>query len=297
MVAYLRLDVDGVCFRGGISINEMPSLDRASIHLRRHKYSFLSKSMCGSKLGGDQSKLLCGVSNVTSFDLLGVGTTVCSLASLFSLQVFHFIRHSDNVLVLLSTSNVLQVLGKEPTFLEFQNLRNLLLDDCDLSDDFRILRFFHRGSPNLEKVTLRHCKVLHCSLVSSSLCNQCNIVHHRSRIFCVRCPQFPGDSEDKEGTHKLDKTSSSGCCYGLDFLHDENIELEIIHKDDDACQSADELVRGLPNLKGTTDAVPDAAAAPAEHPVPHSTGVGPRRGTRCRTTSVRISGPEWEWPM
>ncbi|XP_066335948.1 MEIOTIC F-BOX protein MOF-like [Miscanthus floridulus] len=233
MVAYLRLDVDGVCLRGGISINEMPSLDRASIHLRRHKYSFLSKSMCGSKLGGDQSKLLCGVSNVTSFDLLGVGTTV---------------------------------LGKEPTFLEFQNLRNLLLGDCDLSDDFRILRFFHRGSPNLEKVTLRHCK-------------------------------FPGDSEDKEGTHKLDKTSSSGCCYGLDFLHDENIELEIIHKDDDACQSADELVRGLPNLKGTTDAVPDAAAAPAEHPVPHSTGVGPRRGTRCRTTSVRISGPEWEWPM
>jgi len=165
MVAYLRLDVDGVCFRGGISINEMPSLDRASIHLRRHKYSFLSKSMCGSKLGGDQSKLLCGVSNVTSFDLLGVGTTVCSLASLFSLQVFHFIRHSDNVLVLLSTSNVLQVLGKEPTFLEFQNLRNLLLGDCDLSDDFRVLRFFHRGSPNLEKVTLRHCKVLHCSLV------------------------------------------------------------------------------------------------------------------------------------
>ncbi|XP_066334138.1 MEIOTIC F-BOX protein MOF-like [Miscanthus floridulus] len=63
---------------------------------------------------------------------------------------------------------------------EFQNLRNLLLDDCDLSDDFRILRFFHQGSPNLEKL--------------------------------------PGDSEDKEGTCKLDKTSSSGCCCGLDFL-------------------------------------------------------------------------------
>jgi hypothetical protein len=163
MVAYLRLDVDGVGFRGRTSINEMPYLDRASIHLRHHKYSFLSKNMCGSKLGGDQSELLCSVSNVTNFELLGVGTTVCSLASLFSLQVFHFIRHSDNVLVLLSTSNVLQVLSNEHTFLEFQNLRNLRLDDCDLSDDFRILRFFHRGSPNLEKVTLRHCKV-HCSL-------------------------------------------------------------------------------------------------------------------------------------
>ena len=109
--------------------------------------------------------------------------------------------------------------------------------------------------------------------------------------------QFPGDSEDKEGTRKLDKTSSSGCCCGLDFLRDANVELEIIHKDGDACRSACELVRHLPNLKGTTDAVPDAAAAPAEHPVPHSTGVGPRRGARHRMTSVRISGPEWERPM
>jgi len=122
-------------------------------------------------------------------------------------------------------------------------------------------------------------------------------MHYRSHIFCVHCPQFPGDSEDKEGTRKLDKTSSSGCCCGLDFLRDANVELEIIHKDGDACRSACELVRHLPNLKGTTDAVPDAAAAPAEHPVPHSTGVGPRRGTRRRMTSVRISGPEWEWPM
>jgi len=88
--------------------------------------------------------------------------------------------------------------------------------------------------------------------------------------------QFPGDSEDKEGTRKLDKTSSSGCCCGLDFLRDENVQLEIIHKDDDACRSAD----NLENLKGTTDPVPDAAAA--EDPVPHSTGVGPRRGTRHR---------------
>jgi hypothetical protein len=50
-------------------------------------------------------------------------------------------------------------------------------------------------------------------------------------------------------------------------------------------------VRDLPNLQGTTDAVPDAAT---QDSMPHSTGVGPRRGTRCRTTSVRISGPEWE---
>ena len=80
-------------------------------------------------------------------------------------------------------------------------------------------------------------------------------MHYRSHIFCVHCPQFPGDSEDKEGTRKLDKTSSSGCCCGLDFLRDENVELEIIHKNDnDACRFADELVLDLPpNPKGATD--------------------------------------------
>ena len=123
-------------------------------------------------------------------------------------------------------------------------------------------------------------------------------MHYRSHIFCVHCPQFPGDSEDKEGTRKLDKTSSSGCCCGLDFLRDENVELEIIHKDGDACRSADDLLHDLPDPKATTDAVPEAATAAAtEDSMPHSTGVGPRRGARHRMTSVRISGPEWERPM
>jgi hypothetical protein len=61
-------------------------------------------------------------------------------------------------------SNVLQVLGKEPRFQEFKNLRSLLLDRCDLSDDFKTLVFFLRGSPILEKLTLRRCEV-YCCLV------------------------------------------------------------------------------------------------------------------------------------
>ena len=139
MVAYLCLDVDGDRFCGGISVNKMTSLDRASIHLRRHIYS-LSKSISGSKLGGDQSKLLCSLSNVTSLELSGtVGTTVCMLFAFLCNCSILCIRHSDNVLVVLSTSNVLQVLGEEPAFQEFQKLRNLLLGDSDLSDDFRIL--------------------------------------------------------------------------------------------------------------------------------------------------------------
>jgi hypothetical protein len=164
MVAYLCLDVDADHFLGGISINKMTSLDRASIHLRCHEYS-LSKSIVASKLRGDQSELLCSLSNVTSLELSGVGMMVCMLFAFLCSCSILFIRHSDNVLVVLSTSNVLQVLSEESAFQEFQKLRNLLLADCDLSDDFRILRFFHQGSPNLEKVTLRHCKVLHCSLV------------------------------------------------------------------------------------------------------------------------------------
>ena len=138
------------------------------------------------------------------------------------------------------------------------------MGDCDLSDDFRVLRFFHQGSPNLEKVTLRHCKVLHCSLVFTSFSYGTNANIYSSFIidltfFNLSCPhrQFPGDydSEDNErGTRKLDKTSSSDCC-GLDFLRNENVELEIIHKNDnDACRFADELVLDLPpNPKGATD--------------------------------------------
>ena len=74
--------------------------------------------------------------------------------------MFHFI-HSNHVLVL---SILLQVLGEKPTFQEFMNLRNLLLDDCDLKNNFRTLGFFLQSSPNLEKLTLRHCKV-YCSLI------------------------------------------------------------------------------------------------------------------------------------
>jgi hypothetical protein len=112
----------------------------------------------------------------------------------------------------------------------------LLLSDCDLSDGFRVLRFFHRGSPNLEKVTLWHCKVLHCSLVFTSFSYGTNAnaniysLLSISHLLCCPHPQFPGDSDsqdNKGGTRKLDKTSSSDCC-GLDFLRDENVELEII---------------------------------------------------------------------
>ncbi|CAN6184857.1 unnamed protein product [Urochloa humidicola] len=161
-LAYLHLTVSVYYFRGGISTNEMPSLVKASIHIRGHRNSGFESN----KLGGDQFKLLCSFSNATSLELSGVGK-------------------------------------KEPTVQEFMNLRNLLLGNCDLRDDFRTLRFFLQSSPNLEKLTLRHCK-------------------------------FPKYPEEKIGKPALNNTSSSEF-HGLDFMC-ENLKVEIIYKDGDAQQ-------------------------------------------------------------
>jgi hypothetical protein len=123
-----------------------------------------------TELSGDRFKVLHSVSNVTSLELCSVGGMVC----LHCLCQCSILFYSLQNVVVLYISNVLQMLGKEPTPIEFQNLKNLLLDHCDLSDDC-ILEFFLLRSPNLEKLTLRHCKV-YFSLVLISYVT--NIVHH-----------------------------------------------------------------------------------------------------------------------
>jgi hypothetical protein len=70
-VASLHLAVRVDHFYGGISTNQMPSLVKASIHLQGHRYS-----LPNNKLGGDQFKLLCSISNATSLELSGVGKRV-----------------------------------------------------------------------------------------------------------------------------------------------------------------------------------------------------------------------------
>ncbi|CAN6248739.1 unnamed protein product [Urochloa humidicola] len=40
-----------------------------------------------------------------------------------------------------------------------QNLKTLVMDKCDLRDNFRILRHFLRSSPNLEKLTVQCCEL------------------------------------------------------------------------------------------------------------------------------------------
>ena len=59
---------------------------------------------------------------------------------------------------------IYQVLGEDSvTFPNFRNLMSLLLDICDLSDNFKTLEHFLKNSPDLEKLTLRCCKV-YCTL-------------------------------------------------------------------------------------------------------------------------------------
>ena len=71
-LAYLHLAMHIALFRGGVSLNEVPSIAKAFIHLRHHKYNYDR-----SKLEGDQFKLLCSISNSTNFKLSGAGTRVC----------------------------------------------------------------------------------------------------------------------------------------------------------------------------------------------------------------------------
>jgi len=107
------------------------------------------------------------------------------------------------------------VLGEKPTFQEFMKLRNLLLDDCDLKNNFRTLGFFLQSSPNLEKLTLRHCK-------------------------------FPNYPKKKKGEPKLNKTSSSEF-RGLDFMC-ENLKVEIIYRYGDARKLVKVLLHAAGNL-------------------------------------------------
>ncbi|WVZ78154.1 hypothetical protein U9M48_025912 [Paspalum notatum var. saurae] len=103
-----------------ILVNEMPSLAKATICLKQHKPIITS-------LKGPY-KLLCSLTNVRYLKLSG-----------------------SNTLSLLN--------GRPATFPTFPNIKTLLLDGCDMSDDFRMLGCFLSSAPSLEKLTLQHCKL------------------------------------------------------------------------------------------------------------------------------------------
>ncbi|CAL4991867.1 unnamed protein product [Urochloa decumbens] len=171
-VTYLLLDVNVDCFLGRISIKEMPYLANASIHQRGCGH------MVENQLPGNQFNLLCDVSDTTSLELSGFG--------------------------------IMKLSEESKPFQEFKNLRNLLLDNCDLTDDFQMLTLFLQNSLNLEKLTLRHCK-------------------------------FPNDSKKKKGVQKPKKSSPSQC-QTLDIQCDNLKLTEIIYKDNDVHQPVELLM-------------------------------------------------------
>lgn len=128
------------------------------------KASIYLRDSVGSGLSKDQFKLLCSVSNVTTLVLSGFQTMVIS-----------------------------------EEFPEFHNLLTLLLEKCDLTDNFQMLANFLQHSPDLEKLTLGRCK-------------------------------FSKDPKKKKGKARLSK----GCLNQFN-VRCKNLKLtEIIYEDDDA---------------------------------------------------------------
>ncbi|PUZ47245.1 hypothetical protein GQ55_7G149100 [Panicum hallii var. hallii] len=117
-LASLFLVVTPYNFPGGVSFGEMPSLARASVHLKERET--LAKR---AHLRSHLFKILRSVSNVASLELNGFDVTVKA--------------------------------GEESTtFPEFSNLRTLESDQCGLGHDIHVSGHILRNSPNLEKLTL-----------------------------------------------------------------------------------------------------------------------------------------------
>ncbi|KAF8772387.1 hypothetical protein HU200_005790 [Digitaria exilis] len=104
---------------GGVLLNDMPSLVNAKVYFKQDGPSDPPQVPC---------KILCSLINVRYLELSGLDT--------------------------------LRALNEDPdTFPTFSNLRTLLFNGCDLSDDFQMLVCFLNNTPSLEKLTLQYCKL------------------------------------------------------------------------------------------------------------------------------------------
>ncbi|CAL5027369.1 unnamed protein product [Urochloa decumbens] len=109
-------------------------------------------------------------------------------------------------------------LGEGSTVIQFNNLRTLVLNRCDLSDDYQILGYFLRNSPNMERLTLVFCK-------------------------------YSDDTKKKKGPNKSKHAESTPPCPNLVDAPCENLKLtEIIYEEDDIRQLIDLLLRISGNL-------------------------------------------------
>uniref|UniRef100_K3YD01 F-box domain-containing protein n=1 Tax=Setaria italica TaxID=4555 RepID=K3YD01_SETIT len=166
-LASMFLGVTPHNFVGGLSLSEMTSLAKVSVHL-------------SCKEIVDPFKILgsCVSSVITNLEVLGEGST---------------------------------------TFIQFNNLRTLVLSHCDLSDDFQILGHFLRNSPNLERLTLLYCK-------------------------------YSNDTKKKKGPSKS-KNAEYTPCPNLVDVPCKNLKLtHIIYKEDDIRQLIELLLHISGNL-------------------------------------------------
>ncbi|KAF7044735.1 hypothetical protein CFC21_053930 [Triticum aestivum] len=83
----------------------------------------------------------------------------------------HDVKHQLGILGALSNVTTLHLLHfavtllfneshENPPLFKFENLTTLFLDECRISNDFLGLQQYLENSCNLQKLTLRHCKVL-----------------------------------------------------------------------------------------------------------------------------------------
>ncbi|RLM73932.1 putative FBD-associated F-box protein [Panicum miliaceum] len=231
-LAHLFLVVTPYNFPGGVSLGEMPSLARASVHLKTRET--LAKR---AHLRSHLFKILRSVSNVTSLELNGFDVTVKAgeestefpeFSNLRTLELDqcglghdihvsgHILRKSPNLekLTFTLSKSCWQVpVGEPPSYPELKNMRALTLRNYDPDDDFQTLGSFLQSSPVLENLTLQCCK-------SSK------------------------DTRRKKGTSKMKSIDQN-----LMDARCENLKLtKIIYRDDDVGQLVEFLLRFSRNL-------------------------------------------------
>ncbi|CAN6248730.1 unnamed protein product [Urochloa humidicola] len=173
-LACLSLDVSPYNFPGGVTLDEMPALARASIRLRQRGTLVENKN-----LRDHLFKALRRVSNVASLEIsafdvaVEAGEESTAFLEFNNLRILelnqcgpcddlrvsgHILRNSPNLQKLtLHLSPCLKLPVGEPLpYPEFKNMRALTLHNYDPIDDFQTLGRFLRSSPMLEKLTL-HC--------------------------------------------------------------------------------------------------------------------------------------------
>ncbi|CAN6275749.1 unnamed protein product [Urochloa humidicola] len=163
----------------------LPSFNRTDVLLDTGN-SLVKASITGSFSyisGGGEAILLGSLVNVTSLELSCFNALVFLDKEFEEAPIFENLRtltlnqcfvgiHEANKFkafgrLLQKSPNLekltLQHLSARPAgpieFPVLDNLRTLLVDECDLRGNIRLLRHFLRSSPNLEKLTIRLCKL------------------------------------------------------------------------------------------------------------------------------------------